>query len=169
MWRDRFHKFFELAPAQRALLVRTFALVGVVRTALWVAPFPLVRRVTNRWARLRPDASPSPSQASEQISEQIADVTLAVSRASRFVPRATCLTQALATRILLARRGIASVVRYGAARGADGKFLAHAWVESEGRVVIGGVTSPNRYAPFPAFDTAAENDASRRELVASAS
>ena len=162
MWRDRLKKFFELAPAQRALLVRTFALVGIVRTALWVAPFPLVRRVTNRWARLRPDASPSPSQASEQL----ADVTQAVTRASRFVPRATCLTQALATRILLARRGIASIVRYGAARGADGKFLAHAWVESEGRVVIGGVTSPNRYAPFPAFDTAAENDASRRELVA---
>ena len=162
MWRDRLKKFFELAPAQRALLVRTFALVGIVRTALWIAPFPLVRRVTNRWARLRPDASPSPSQASEQL----ADVTQAVTRASRFVPRATCLTQALATRILLARRGIASVVRYGAARGADGKFLAHAWVESEGRVVIGGVTSPNRYAPFPAFDTAAENDASRRELVA---
>ena len=162
MWRDRLKKFFELAPAQRSLLVRTFALVGIVRSALWVAPFPLVRRVTNRWARLRPDASTSPSQASEQI----ADVTLAVTRASRFVPRATCLTQALATRILLARRGIASVVRYGAARGADGNFLAHAWVESEGRVVIGGVTSPNRYAPFPAFDTAAENDASRRELVA---
>ena len=163
MWRDRLKKFFELAPAQRALLVRTFALVGIVRTALWVAPFPLVRRVTNRWARLGPDASPS------QASEQVADVTLAVTRASRFIPRATCLTQALATRILLARRGIASVVRYGAARGADGKFLAHAWVESEGRVVIGGVTSPNRYAPFPAFDTAAENDASQRELVASAS
>ena len=162
MWRDRLKKFFELAPAHRALLVRTFALVGIVRTALWVAPFPLVRRVTNRWARLRPDASPSPSQASEQL----ADVTQAVTRASRFVPRATCLTQALATRILLARRGIASVVRYGAARGADGKFLAHAWVESEGRVVIGGVTSPNRYAPFPAFDTAAEDDASPTELVA---
>lgn len=161
MWRDRLHKFFALAPAERMLLVRTYGLVWTVRSALWVAPFPLVRRVTNRWSRLRPRPS-SPSQTTEQIEA----VTQAVARASRFVPRATCLTQALATRILLARRGMASVVRYGAARGADGKFLAHAWVESAGRVVIGGVTSPNRYAPFPAFDTAAENEASQSHLVA---
>jgi hypothetical protein len=162
MWRERLHKFISLAPARRSVLVRAFVLVWIVRTGLWVAPFPLVRRSTNRWARPRRRLASNPSQVAEQVDA----VTEAVSCASRFVPRATCLTQALATRILLARRGIESVVRYGAARGAGGKFLAHAWVESAGRVVIGGVTSPNRYAPFPAFDTAAENQASHRELVA---
>jgi hypothetical protein len=163
MWRERFHKFTALPPDRRSLLVRTLVLVWIVRTGLWVAPFPLVRRLTNRWARPRRPHAWSPAQ----VGEQVQSVTEAVTRASRFVPRATCLTQALATRILLARLGIESVVRYGAARSADGKFLAHAWVESAGRVVIGGVTSPDRYAPFPAFDTvAAEDDARQRELVA---
>jgi hypothetical protein len=162
MWRRRINKFFSLSAAERRLLFRTYVLVWGVRVGLWTAPFAVVRRVTNRLARPRhaeasteasAEASPS-SSSSPTIADVTDTIVLAVSRASRFVPYATCLTQALATRILLGRRGIPTVVRYGAARGPGGKFLAHAWVESaaDGRVVIGGTTSPQRYAPFPAFD-----------------
>jgi Transglutaminase-like superfamily len=61
-----------------------------------------------------------------------------VKLASRFVPAATCLAQALVTVTLLEREGLPASLRIGVARSVRGKFEAHAWVESGGRVVIGG-------------------------------
>jgi Transglutaminase-like superfamily len=50
----------------------------------------------------------------------------------------TRLNQALATQMLLARRGYPALLHIGVAKGKEGQFQAHAWVESEGKVVIGG-------------------------------
>ncbi len=69
--------------------------------------------------------------------------------ASRYVPAATCLTQSLATKVLLSRQGHQASVRIGVARSEAGQFQAHAWVESNGRVVIGGPESHlKRYTPL---------------------
>lgn len=63
----------------------------------------------------------------------------AVNIASRYVPLAThCLTRAVSTEILLRRRGYAAELCYGVRRNREVAFIAHAWVESEGVVVIGG-------------------------------
>ena len=63
------------------------------------------------------------------------------------MPRATCLTQALALRSLLAADGRPSALRLGVARERRG-FEAHAWLESEGRILIGG-GDVQRYTPLP--------------------
>lgn len=56
--------------------------------------------------------------------------------AARRMPFATCLSSALALQSLLARNGHACELHIGVAREA-GAFLAHAWIEFEGRVVLG--------------------------------
>ena len=60
----------------------------------------------------------------------------AVSSLSRYVPRATCLTQALALHVLLRRSGLESRIHIGVAK-QHGHFKSHAWVESQDEVVIG--------------------------------
>jgi hypothetical protein len=75
-------------------------------------------------------------------------VVWAVTVASRYVPAATCLTQALATQILLSRRGHPTSLRIGVGRSEAGEFQAHAWVECQGRVVIGGIKALSRYTPL---------------------
>lgn len=50
----------------------------------------------------------------------------------------TCLTQALAAELLLRRRGYRAHTRIGVAKGYKGNLEAHAWVESDGQVVVGG-------------------------------
>lgn len=57
---------------------------------------------------------------------------------SAYVPRATCLTQALAAKILLSLNGHESVLKIGVGRGEDGDFKAHAWLSSEGKTILGG-------------------------------
>jgi hypothetical protein len=60
----------------------------------------------------------------------------------------TCLTQALAAQVLLARSGDQSDLRIGVTRDSNGKFLAHAWLERQGAVLIGGDGSSD-FTPMP--------------------
>lgn len=86
----------------------------------------LTRVVDARW-----------SVGTQEISAESA--AQAVKVASRYTPRSrTCLTQTLATQVLLARRGHPAILRTGVARGSGDNLEPHAWVESGGKVVIGG-------------------------------
>ncbi len=77
----------------------------------------------------------------------------AVRNAARLVPGASCLTQALAAQYLLARAGCRSHLQVGVARDPAGRFLAHAWLVSDGKVVIGGSSRElARYAVLPGVD-----------------
>lgn len=110
--------------------MRAWLAVAAYRLALSTLPFRWVRSLSTFRAR--------PSGVRTGSSPDLADLTWAVSVVSRRVPRATCLTQALALQALLAREGRPAELQIGVAKAADGAFEAHAWLESEGRVVIGG-------------------------------
>lgn len=71
----------------------------------------------------------------------------AVLAASRFIPRATCLTQALALHRLLSRSGYRSKVQFGI-RQADGRFAAHAWVEHETGLLLSKPPEIVQYVRF---------------------
>jgi hypothetical protein len=58
-----------------------------------------------------------------------------------------CLPTALAARYLLARRGVATVLRIGVTR-APGGLDAHAWLERHGEVLIGGRDAGVHYRPL---------------------
>lgn len=72
-------------------------------------------------------------------------IAASVRRVSRYVPAASCLTQALATEFLLARRGQISSLLIGVTKTEEGEFKAHAWLESDGKIIIGGVQGSRRY------------------------
>ena len=112
------------------MLIVALLFVAGARVGLWVAPFRRVRAAVDLIAHPRPGAcDPTPGEA-DGIAE-------AVRSAARFVPAASCLTQALAAEVLLARAGHPAEVHLGVARGDGGDIEAHAWVESYGRVVLG--------------------------------
>ena len=77
-------------------------------------------------------------------------IAWAVRAASKGVPHATCLTQALAAQVLFARHAHAVDLRIGVAKGEAGGLEAHAWLEHGGRVVVGNVRDLGRYVPLSA-------------------
>ena len=134
MW--RMHRSECLAERDRRLFVWSAFLLGSIRLGLWLLPFERLRCLLARAARWSCQAS--------------ADrVVWAVRAASRYVPMSTCLTQALATQVLLGRADRPASVRIGVARDRGGRLRAHAWVESQGKVLIGGLEDLAHYAPFP--------------------
>ena len=74
-------------------------------------------------------------------------------RGARFSPLpATCLVNALVTEALLNRHGYPVGLRVGVQRRA-GAFSAHAWLEFQGSVVVGGpITVVEQYTPFPEIE-----------------
>lgn len=137
----RLSKFAGLRHGDQALLVRTLLLVALIRLSLWILPFQFVRRSVARRARPRRRTGAGPVSPIEKV-------VAAIELTARYVPAATCLTQALAAEILLTRRGYAPELRIGVLR-KEGKFKAHAWVECAGKVVIGEVQDLAEFAALP--------------------
>jgi hypothetical protein len=85
----------------------------------------------------------------------IEQIVWAVRAVSRYVPNATCLSQALVVQRFLIRSGHRCRLRLGVAKDAIRGFEAHAWVECDERVVIGesaGESVTSRFAPIAEWE-----------------
>jgi hypothetical protein len=85
----------------------------------------------------------------------IEQIVWAVQAVGRYIPNATCLTQALVVQRFLIRSGHRSRLRLGVAKDAVRGFEAHAWVECDERVVIGesaGESVTNQFTPIAAWE-----------------
>ena len=142
--RSRIARFRSLSPSDRALFLIALLTIASVRVGLWLTSF---RRLHRSLARIaRPTGSPDPTPG------EVDRIGWAVRSAARFVPGATCLPQALAAEAILRRRGHPADLRLGVTRG-DDRVEAHAWVESYGRVIVGG-GDLDRFEPLEASDPA---------------
>lgn len=142
-------RFFSLSNMERTLLFEATALLTAIRLALGVVPFASVRRILSRLAASRSLDRSSGGQPDDAARSR---AIWAVETISRHFPAVgTCLTQALAAHVLIGRTGCKSDLRIGVTRHGDGKFVAHAWLEKDGIVLIGGACHAS-YTPMPVLD-----------------
>jgi hypothetical protein len=141
----RLRKFLCLPAAERRMLLEAALLLGGIKLGLRLLPFHILRRFLDSLAKV-------PIELRKANQSSVERVVWAVEMADRYMPRArTCLTRALATRLLLVRQGHPALIRIGVVREEGEEFLAHAWVESKGEVVIGG-HELERYTPLIALE-----------------
>ncbi len=146
----RLRKFFRLPASERIILLRAVALLAVVRIALWLLPFRILQRMSAKLA-LRCGDSGNTAYPINQSRFSTERGVWAVQVASRYIPRATCLTQALAAQALLGFGGIPASVRIGVAKEPTEGLEAHAWLESGGKILMGGAEADQRYTPLLSF------------------
>jgi hypothetical protein len=127
-------------------LAKVWLLEVAIRLALWVFPFSRVRRLVARLGRCPTHPGPGGPRRPEVMG-------CAVTLAARFIPRGSCLTQALAMEVLMRRAGFRPRLEIGLMRNADGTVSAHAWIENEGRVVIGD-GALDRFEPLATLEQA---------------
>ncbi len=124
------------------------AFIGVTsaRIAIATLPFHTLKLVTKKLKRgalhFSSLQSDNPANARQ--------VAAAIEQAGRYIPGAKCLARALAGSVLLARHGHDSTLYLGV-RHPSGEFGAHAWLEWNGQVVVGGPISP-QFVAFPSLD-----------------
>ena len=142
----RLRKFLHLNKRDRQLLISTALLLGTIRLGLWLHPSLTLRRLAAGMIKTK-DKLHKPDQVS------VGRVVWAVEVVSRYMPgKVKCLARALATQVLLSRHGHLTQFRIGVAKSSAEQLEAHAWVESQGRVVIGGLKDLGRYTPLPSLE-----------------
>jgi len=155
----RFVRFLRLSAEQRWLLCKAVTLLAAIRLSLWLLPYPPVRTLLDRLGRSSPRLAKDPSPA-----ERLAWATTV---AGRFVPGGShCLSQALTLRTLMTRRGHPTQICYGVRELDGAPFMAHAWVEHDGVVLIGGgnldrfrqLLAPSDVAPAGGIVTGGRRD-----------
>ena len=127
----RLLRLLSMPVGDRKMLIRAGVLLWIVRLGLWILPFQRLRDLLSK-KNHKPIAETTTELASMQR------IARSVRRMSRYVPAATCLAQSLVTVKLLEDAGFPARLRIGVARSESGELEAHAWVESNGRVIIGG-------------------------------
>jgi hypothetical protein len=126
------------ARAPRALACA--ATLALLRLALRTAG---LKRTVAAARRLGGDRAPIGSDPEELVRT----TTRRIAAAAAFFPgRAECLEQSLALFVLLRRRGVPVELRIGVQRY---PFLAHAWVEHEGRPINEREEFVAQLTPFP--------------------
>jgi hypothetical protein len=127
----------QVSARRRALVAEAVLCLLTARLALLFVPFPRLARRLGRF--VPPHRAQNIDAASSAHAEQAAtDIGWAVTRAARYVPfRAVCLPQAMAAQAMLRRRGVASIMHFGAAKGKDKAIDAHAWLDAAGVKVTG--------------------------------
>jgi hypothetical protein len=137
-------KFWRLPWHNRLLVLEATFSLAVAGFAIALLPFRHVGRLA-----ARPTGRPEPPQQNRL--PKVRSVRWAVIAAARQVPwHAMCFQRGLAAQFMLRRRGIPSVLYYGAAPHDLNGIAAHVWVRDGEVDVIGGEIA-SRFALLATF------------------
>ena len=142
----RLQQLLALPKTSRNILLQAVFLLFFTKLTLRWVTFERLRGRAGRY--LRPPTGGPPDWRTVRV------VAWAVDRAS-IVTGGTCLTKAFVGEWLLRRRGLAVDLRVGVARDDNGGLDAHAWLEVEGRTIIGEVDEMSRFSTFSTLDASA--------------
>lgn len=130
-----------MPPAIRWYLLKTAALMMLIKLAIRIVPFKRLYAALNRIARALEEKQPGPGDLNRALK--------AIDIAARHTPLdSTCLIQALTAQVLLARDGIPTDFQIGVIHGDAGQLEAHAWIVHQGKVVVGDRHDLSRYQVF---------------------
>ena len=131
----RLSKFLCLSTREKILFIKACILLGIIRLGLSLLPFTTLKKVLTV-------VGPLIARGGEELSED--QLVWAVGTASWYVPKATCLAQALTVQLFLKQSGQQASLYIGVNGVEGGHLNAHAWVESRGKVITGG-PNPNDF------------------------
>ncbi len=134
-------------PQEYWLLAQGLVGTFVCRLGLLALPLPVVRKAVRTLFRAGRPLPADKRAAAEQV------IRAAVSAGIHSPVGKTCLATALVAQAMLRRHGHDARLRLGVRRNPDGKIAAHAWLEREGLVVVGGPRSEvATYVPLPEME-----------------
>jgi hypothetical protein len=148
--------FRKVGWRRRALIGEAVVWLLALRLALILVPFPRLARTLGAFV---PPADPRVAAAGAATTGDAAqlarEISWAVRRGAAHAPfKAVCLPQAMAARIMLKRRGVGSVMRFGAAiasgRAPGQPLVAHAWLDAAG-VKVTGYPAARGFAEIACF------------------
>ena len=123
-------KFLSLPVYKKILLVKAAFLLVIMKLVVLLFPFGLIKRLVEGLLTIKSIA--------KQDVNQLQEIRWAIDVASNYIPFAkTCLVKSLAVHVLLIRNGFESTLNIGVTKDKSEKLGAHAWIEHEGKIIMG--------------------------------
>ncbi len=135
---SRLNTFISLPAGDKYLLLKINLVLWLIRLGLWVLPFQTLCRLLARWK--------SQSELTNVDPLAVEKIVWGIKLMSSYTPDASCLTQALTTVALMGRIGQPADLRIGVRKDNEGALKAHAWVESQGKIVMGKLADLSSYS-----------------------
>jgi Transglutaminase-like superfamily len=152
------HKFFELAPRHKLMLLQAWLLLGWYRAAILQTSFKRLTTHLKHHPRIPPLPALPPNRREEAIM-----IGYLVATAARFTPwQSLCLTQVLVTQRLLAKRNVPGHFSLGVRKGCEGiddptGLSAHAWLQC-GEDIVNGAAGHEHYTVVSTFSWGGAHD-----------
>jgi hypothetical protein len=125
------------------LLAGMAVLMAAIKAGLVLLPFQKLRHLLGWLAQRFRTNEPTDPRRLRRI------VVAATITGKKLFGGKACLVQALTVHFLYHCAGYPAQLRIGVGRSLDGALEAHAWIESQGKIVIGDDGRLQRYTPFP--------------------
>jgi len=138
----RLVKFWQRSSAERCLYFEALIVLLIIRMAVKLFPLQRVLAYLKRFQT---------SEFLEKSEVSLSQIVWSIRAVGRYLPGGgNCLVQALTGQFMLVRRGYEAQIQIGVTR-ENGEFQAHAWVEYQGRTII-GAAGVSQYTPFPSLE-----------------
>lgn len=141
---NKLRKFLALPAQEKALYMNTAIWLIAVKVGLYLLPFERLRGWLARFDQVV--GKPAEMEEMRAIIEAIERVAQALAPL-----RINCLPQALVGHRLLGRKGFKVELKIGVLKTPGDRLVAHAWLEVQGRVILGSLPGLEQFAAFPAL------------------
>lgn len=128
-WRKKLQKYRRLESSDRRLILRAVGWLAYARVLLSIVPF---RQLSERLMHGQETLTAEPDLT------YLEQVAYAIRATANNVPwRSDCFPQTIAARMILKRKGYASIIHIGVERVGDDELAGHAWLTCGDFVVTG--------------------------------
>ena len=141
---NKLRKFLALPWREKGLYLNTAFWLLAVKAGLYLLPFERLRGWLARFDE--PAGKPAEMEEMRTIIQAIERVAQALAPL-----RINCLPQALVGHRLLGRKGFNVQLKIGVLKHPGDQLAAHAWLEHEGRAILGDLRGLEQFAAFPAL------------------
>jgi hypothetical protein len=147
---NRLQKFNQLSRPEKLLFLQTMLLLTSVTLGLRTIPWLKLQRLLLKLAHWHARS------AVRRVS--LHSIARSIRAASHYIPKATCLPQALTAQHLLLWNSYPADFQIGVAKDANGKLEAHAWVTSQDKIIAGGERTIHRFVSLTVMDRQSVED-----------
>lgn len=148
---NRLQKFNQLSRPEKLLFLQTMLVLTSVTLGLRALPWLKLQRLLLKLANWH-----ARSAVRRRVS--LLSISRSIRAASHYIPKATCLPQALTAQHLLIWNSYPADFQIGVAKDANGKLEAHAWVTSQNKIIVGGEGTTNRFVSLSAMERQSVHD-----------
>ena len=131
MLNQKINKFILLDNEEKKLLFKIYIFIWIVRLRLWFTSYAK----TKVWSEKKINAYFATFQE-KVFKEQI--LLQFINTASRLIPKASCLTKALAGHTILKFFNCQNDLYIGVKINSNSDFEAHAWLQKDQTILLGG-------------------------------